>query len=73
MAKQIVGRRDIVQLEAICEEAFGVDAARGNQTHQAAHALLAAGAQCRSDANVAETRVLRIKRQPKIGGVYAKT
>ena len=73
MAKQIIGRRDIVQLEAMCDEALGVDTARGHQAHQAAHALLAAGAQCRNDANVAQTRVERIKRQPQIAGVYAET
>src|SRR5690606_10275030 len=70
VGKQIVGRNDVVQLVVVGDQHAQVQALGCNHIHQAAHAFLAAGAQGRIDAMVAQAGGEGIERNPQVLGIH---
>lgn len=70
--EQLVSGHDVVELELVRHQHTQVNAARGHDVHQAAHALLAAGAQGGDDAVVAQAGGEGVQRDGKVAGIHAQ-
>src|SRR5262245_52653141 len=72
MTEKVIGRLDVIELEAVRDQGLQIDAVRRDNLHQSAHPLRSPGAQCRYDLVVAETGGECIERDPEIAGINAK-
>src|SRR5690606_16847292 len=72
VGKQIVGRDDVIQFVVVGDQHAQIQPLGGNHVHQAAHALLAAGAQGGADTVIAQAGGKGIERNFKILRIHAQ-
>lgn len=72
LAEEPVGFCDSVERECVCQQRPQLQAAVTNEFHEAAHALLATGAESRDDFMVAEACSERFEWNGEFAGVDSK-